>query len=383
LNYVGEFIAEVRRNKRHLEELFGLSFLGDAELTLREGLRTHWEPLPEIKIWFDREISVDSSSAQRSLSNGVDIFIARALMLGSDGFRAKKLRLEVAASTSDASGAQNAERVLRDLIEVEIILDNAASLREGDLVLVDGSIYGRLTHIMQQIRVDGLRELPLELYEKTRRLAEICSKRGVVIAGVSKFSKTRALLTAILATNGIQSVPPILDVAAIQRWMQMSPGFSTPLLLGTFALERHEEMSRRPERYINRFYPSLEGERREKGIDVIRGVPEAPAVAMIHIHLRPDEQPMRIDVPACCVASSMRIGDISPFRFTEAEPYIPIVSQLLEGYGGRDVYNALLYVADREVKLSEETVDTVYHSILSEELGELIEYDRSSRRFHE
>ena len=45
------------------------------------------------------------------------------------------------------------------------------------------------------------------------------------------------------------------------------------------------------------------------------------------------------------------------------------------------MYNALLYVVDKEVRLSARAVDTVYKSVLGRELGVSIEYDRSTRRF--
>jgi hypothetical protein len=58
-----------------------------------------------------------------------------------------------------------------------------------------------------------------------------------------------------------------------------------------------------------------------------------------------------------------------------------VVEQIVIDFGGRDVYNALLYIVDREVRLGAKPVDQVYRSVLSRELGIPIEYDRSSRRF--
>ena len=50
-------------------------------------------------------------------------------------------------------------------------------------------------------------------------------------------------------------------------------------------------------------------------------------------------------------------------------------------FGGREVYNALLYIVDTEVRLSNKAVDTVYKSVLGKEMGVTLDYDRSSRRF--
>ena len=115
---------------------------------------------------------------------------------------------------------------------------------------------------------------------------------------------------------------------------------------------------------------------------MIEKMPFAPAIAMFHVIPEAGEQPLRIDVPVNCLGLNERIHDISPFRFADSQVVEGVLKQLLADRGGRDVYNALLYVVDREVKLSPNVVDTVYKSILGSELKIPIEYDRSTRRFY-
>jgi hypothetical protein len=92
-------------------------------------------------------------------------------------------------------------------------------------------------------------------------------------------------------------------------------------------------------------------------------------------------QPMRIDIPASCLGITSKIMEVNSFDFIEPEMVEPVVSQLVSDFGGRDVYNALLYIVDREVRLGGNAVDTVYKSVLGSELGVTLNYDRSSRRF--
>ena len=73
--------------------------------------------------------------------------------------------------------------------------------------------------------------------------------------------------------------------------------------------------------------------------------------------------------------------DVSPFRFVNPEIVEPVVQQLSSAWGGTDVYNALLYVVDKEVRLASATMDKVYRSVLAREFGTPINYDRNTRRF--
>ena len=102
---------------------------------------------------------------------------------------------------------------------------------------------------------------------------------------------------------------------------------------------------------------------------------------MFHMIPKAHAQPMRIDIPASCLGNTSKIMEVSPFSFIEPELVEPVVSQLVSDFGGWDVYNALLYVVDREVRLGGKAVDTVYKSVLGKELGIPLDYDRSSRRF--
>ena len=55
---------------------------------------------------------------------------------------------------------------------------------------------------------------------------------------------------------------------------------------------------------------------------------------------------------------------------------------LTADYGGLEVYNALLYSVDREVRLRQEMMDEVYLSLIQNTLGVEVRLDRSERRFH-
>lgn len=382
MNFTNEFIEEIQRKRENLQTLFRSRKPNELETELKTKLLTHWHDLPRANASNFREFSIDSSSAIRSLANGTDIFIVRALMLGSDGYCKKKMEFDAMRGITDPELASKLERILRDLIEIQIVLENCPE-SVGDLVLIDGNLYGRYTHLLQQIR--GREHLPLLLFEAMQKMFKACSEKGIIVVGVSKFSKTRALSKAFLEELGhSREALDIPDVEMLYRWKQGEKGFTTPLVLGAYAFrDEAQAMRDEPERYLRRYFRDLPKDLWDWGVEVIEKVPMAPAIAMVHMIPETGEQPLRIDVPVNCLGMNDKILDVSHFKFVDPHIVEDILQQLLADRGGRDVYNALLYVVDKEVRLSASVVDTVYKSILGREFNIPIEYDRSTRRFYQ
>jgi len=381
LSFVAEFVEEVERKKRGLLEL-----LSDGEGTARleaivGRLEQHWHRLPAPEQSYHQEFSVDSSSASRTLSTGHEFFIIQALMLGSQGTRTPKVWFEMVKGIPDAAVSHGFERILRDLMEVEIVRESLPHIPQGSLVLIDGNLYGRYTHPMKQLDLPGWRHLPLQLMESMQRLFQGCRERGVTLVGVSKFSKTRALTAALQAELGETREPEYLDVELLARVKEGETGYTTPLLLGSYALQRNPDALEDPEKYLDTFFRELPPSKRGWALEVLKGVPTTPAIAMIHFIPRAHAQPLRVDIPANGLGVEKTLWDVRPFEFLAPSLVGPLLGQLVSDFGGRDVYNALLYVVDREVRLGGSQVDGVYKSLLSSQLGRPIEYDRSTRRF--
>jgi hypothetical protein len=387
MNFVSEFLEEVRKSRYRFSELLGDQGLDEFGSVLREGLDRHWHRLPEARDPHGSEYAVDSSSASRSLLNGLDYFIIQALMLGSDRTSFKKMRLEPLRGVPDPDSVNRFERVLRDLIEIEIVNEKCPA-SSGDIVLIDGNLYGRYTRIYRQMDIQGWEHLPLLLWEAMQKMFRVCEKRGIIVVGVSKFSKTRSLCNAFLYGQGFPlegfSIP---DVEMIYRWKHGQPGYTTPLILGDYGLRvESQKMFETPRRFLAQnfagFYRRANRDLRDWGSQIVENVPDIPAIAMFHLVPAIGEHSLRIDLPANCLGLEDRIFEISPFRFGNHEMVKDIVSNLLADRGGIDVYNALLYMVDKEVRLGAEVVDKVYRSILWKELDLPIIYDRSSRRFY-
>ena len=384
MKFIGEFVQEIEQKRPSFQQLFGLDEKQSRiEAILKEELENNWHKLPKPMNLFTEEYSVDSSSASRTLSNGVDFFIIRALMLGTGNYSKPKLRFEMVKGIRDYNVIAGFERILRDLIEIEIVLDNIDDIPENSIVLIDGNLYGRFTHLLQELQLSGWYHLPLELLDAMQRLFTECERRNIMLVGVSKFSKTRVLTTALLRPSfPSMSEPEYLDVELLYRWKHGETGYTTPLLLGDYAIAKEiTQLEDNPEKYRERYFGHISPDRRDWALQVISDIPYSPAIVMFHIISKGDAQPLRIDIPACSLGLRKKITDIRQFEFIEPEKVADVAQRITSDFGGRDVYNALLYIVDREVRLGMKTVDTVYKSVLGKELGVPIEYDRATRRF--
>lgn len=384
MKFIGEFIREIDQKRTSFRLLFSLDNKTSViESILKEELKKHWHNLPEPLNYFTNEFSVDSSSASRTLINGVDFFLIRALMLGTGNYTKPKLRFEMVKGIRDYNVINSFERILRDLIEIEIVLESIEDIPKGSIVLIDGNLYGRFTHLMNELQLRGWYHLPLELLDAMQQLLVECEERKIILVGVSKFSKTRVLSTALLKLSHPNiTEPDNLDVELLYKWKQGQTGYTTPLMLGDYAIAKEiNALETEPEKYRQQYFDHVSPDKREWARSVIAKIPTSPAMVMFHIIPRKDAQPLRIDVPAYSLGIKKQILNVKPFEFIQPEKIKNVVQQLISDFGGRDVYNALLYVVDREVRLGIKTVDGVYKSVLTEELGFPIEYDRSTRRF--
>jgi hypothetical protein len=381
LKFIGEFVDELDRKRDQLSRLFGLDekVREDVELLGAE-LERRWRHLPEPKTVYEPEFSVDSSSAYRSLSNGLDFLIVRALMIGTGGYRKPLLRFEAVKGISEYTVASDFERVMRELLEVEIVLDNIGDVPDGSVVLIDGNLYGRYTHALREIGLAGWHHLPLKLLYAMWTLYEECAERGIMVVGVSKFSKTRALTRALLPGSGADT--RFLDVELLYRRKTGETGYTEPLLLGEYGVDpRVKDMYGSPGRIRKRLFRGVPERLHGFAEDVLEKVPSFPAIVMFHVIPRENAQPMRVDIPASLIGLDKKISDVTPFEFVDWRYADGVSRQVTAAFGGRDVYNALLYIVDKEVRLSAKAVDTVYKSVLGREMGVPIEYDRSTRRF--
>ena len=422
-----DLIAE-RIYFRREEFLAGISSKpdGEVEYLLAKGIQAHWHPFePENTMIMDQSISkvaaVDGSRAIRALSSGADWVIAQALLIGSNGLRKSAVDTILLRGEIERPAVDRCAALLMRSLELELALKFVES-GDGHTLILDGSFYADLPYLLYRLAIGGYEELPLKVLEQYLELFDLCQKREVLLLGISKSARSAVLGQALLDRNhslassipqqpedtsrsfeadvledveiflgnsvngknqprgmrlGMNGLPT--DGELMHRWTK-GVGLTDPVLLGSSSFGRagviaDEKLTEQIQQALVK--PNLSPELQQ----LLNRLSHAPAIGTFYVRLAPGDDALRVDA----LASTFGRDDLCLLEFTRTlVPYttaIPLVQHLLGDYGGLSVYNAALYVVDREVRLHAATVDHIYLSVLRRQLGQPIQYDRSTRRF--
>ncbi len=387
-NYADKFAREIQARKHQLERFLSPEAHDEVEWKLKEGIDGYWHPLPEELPPREAraEYAVDGSTATRDFSNSASMIITQAFILGP-GLAEPSLSVRFLRGNTARPILERYRSLLMRFQELRAALENLERMAGGILYL-DGSLYAPLPHLLYPLQKEGEENLPLQLLKAHLDLLEGCREKDILLLALSKTSRDSFLGSTILnlpprektiprqaklrAVGLAPHVPP--DVEILARWTR-GRGFSTPILLGVHSLgHRREDFLSSLGRLAQPFPNRQEAER------TLLRLRMAPAIAAFHVRLAPGEDTLRVDVPASLLNLPDRIEDFYA-RVIEPEWIHKMLRILVDGHGGHQVYNAALYVADKEVRLSREAVDGPYLSILRSLTGQRLEYDRSTRRF--
>lgn len=333
----------------------------DAEL--RAAVLSHWHtPLPPRANGQKRKAyAIDGSRRRANLVNGSTVFVAQALIMG-ESLNEPVTDIEILPGTVRAETMDRfADLMLRSL-EIGLAREYAARIPEGSVLYLDGAIYGMLPQLypLRGENIPEDRDYATILLEDYRALFALCAKRNILLIAVSKTNR-QALFSKILQRQmQRQEILEISDSALFDELTDRQVGYSSPLLLGRYSFEQGKS---------NVVIEEL-------------GVQAEPAIVSFFVRLDDLDDALRVDVPASCIGRDEHIGDIEVELMDETE-VVPVVKLLSSDYGGLQVYNALLYVTDLEVRLSKDKMYNIYLPMVAEVLGEELRIDRSERRFVE
>lgn len=330
----------------------------------RAAVLEHWHPLPE-RLTNNRRpaYAVDGSSRRANLANGSTVFVAQALLMGED-LRQPITDLEILPGTVRAQTMDRFADLMRQSLEIGLAREFAARIPDGSILYLDGALYGTLPQLYP-LRAEGIpenRDFASILLEDYRDLFSVCERRDIQLISIAKTNR-QALFSKILQKrmgrrNG--DIQEISDSALFDELTDRRVGFSTPIVLGTYSFSEGSATV------------VIENE----------GVKDEPAIVSFFVRLADLDDALRIDLPASCVGRKERIADLE-VDLLDAETVVPVVQLLQSDYGGLQVYNALAYVTDLEVRLTKQKMYDIYLPMIAEVLGEEIRIDRSERRFVE
>ena len=423
-----DLIAE-RIHFRREEFLAGLSSKPDDEVEylLAKGIQAHWHPFePENTRNMDQSIShvaaVDGSRAIRALSSGADWVIAQALLIGPNGLRKSAVDTILLRGEIERPAVDRCAALLMRSLELDLALKFVES-GDGHTLILDGSLYADLPYLLYRLAIGGYENLPLKVMEQYFELFDLCQKRGVLLLGISKSAHSAVLGQALLNGNRslVSSIPqqpdsgtskPLeadvqedveisfgdsangknqrrgmrsgmnglpTDGELMHRWTK-GAGLTDPVLLGSSSFGRAGAIA--DEKLTSQIKQALLEPQLSPDLQrVLDRLFNAPAIGTFYVRLAPGDDALRVDA----LASTFGRDDLRLLGFTRTlvsyTSALPLVQHLLGEYGGLSVYNAALYVVDKEVRLHAATVDHIYLSVLRRQLGQPVQYDRSTRRF--
>lgn len=403
-------------------------------------LLKHWFSLPLTKEGIEGKVyAVDSSDAVIELAGGGVIYIVRAAALSNRRDEVRKLDLDAFYPPSDEKLSEY--RVLaREHSEHLAAMEAIQSLNPGDAILIDGSIFGRMTHVFRALEIPGKEDFMLTYVKTFYQFLSKCLERNVILLGVAKDSRSTLLRESLLvelllekmknydtvlqlrilsilrslhrfprqASKAIQEIAEAVgeDICMILRELldnmpdykmimssRIGSGFSHPLKLELRNIARgFVEILYTPERrweLARAFISSLPLSRVHSKLEkftynVLEYMASYPAVGAFYVKFAENDIPLRIDIvhPSIERWGLEKEGSISGYvRFaSDWRDTVHNVLELLGSlYAGLKNYNVLLTIVDKYVKMTYATKN-LYKRKIESLLDMLIQQSRGVRR---
>ncbi len=355
-NFIDRLSAQVTEKRDTLREQY---HQGELEISerLRALVEKYWHPPLAKRASGERRpaFAIDGSNRRANLSNGATLFVAQGLILGED-LSETLTDVEILPGTVDAGKLERFADLMRQSLEIRLACDYANQIPPGSVLYLDGALYGTLTQLFPLSDVP--RDFAADLQANYRELFERCQSRHISLISIAKTNREPLFSKVLQKYEGIDPVREISDSAFLSLLPGRSAGYVTPLLLG-----RHSFSDQNAQIILER-----------------AGFKTSAAIVSFFIRFGDYEDPLRIDLPAFCVGRQERLGDLDA-ELIDCALVAPIVQLLMDDYGGLEVYNALAYAVDREVRLTKQKMYGIYLPMIADLLGDEIRLDRSERRF--
>lgn len=385
--FIDLLLKEISQKASFFRKLWERKPLNKEEDILFERVKEIWFPIPQTPGFSPKKaFACDGSMVERSFNNGATVFIGQALLIGS-GVEEKNLRVEVFRGGAERGTIDRLNSLFLKELEVSLVLENMEKMEEGTLFL-DGSLYSTLPHLLYPVSGEKGIDLPdpaLDLLEKILHLLEKAEQFKVKIICLSKTSHDLLLSRKLTLSNLEDDIQEedlfkpqgevISDSELLYRSTKKS-GFSRPLIVGKMSFYPKHSALFTDSREISKRFSKEMGE----ASAIMEKVLGSPAHGIFYWKPTMEEEPIRVDFPWSFEKNRISLGDVFAVFSTEVDQVFPILNEIQSFYGGQNVYNALLWQADKAVRLTNE-LSEIYLQVLSSKLGERVKLDRASRRF--
>ena len=439
-DFLDEFASSVGNKKEALRE----KILKGTPNPLNEKFETYftssWIPLDDLGKFSVKPagslgvMAVDSSVYTNLMSTGGIFYVIRSLAACRDQSR-KLLETDAFFTKASFLDAQRFIGRKMELFEFQVALAALKSTLACDSVLIDGSLYGRASHLPIETPIEDQRIMLLQYFQTYREFMDLCKQKGILLMGVSKESRSsffrdyllKQIFNETLGSLGpnvdpldLQKLRPIFDEmlhheeSALNKFSKIrqkygskletirlileelassrpdyqvimnyakTPGFTQPLLLGPSVnvARRFEQFLKDPGKYVRSYFPLTS---RKKGKDfvawasnILQGLMTFPGIISLHLLLDVRDSPIRVDLP-CWDHTFPRTGWPKPIDVNLEE----LLKVMVTGYCGLDCYNLWLKNVDERVRLKKRVVDTIYFPFMERLFGAKIIRGRGYRR---
>ena len=383
-----------------------------------------WIPLDFAESsWPGRVAAVDGGSVGIRLDNGGLLAIISAYGI-SEGFEER-----LAECTIIYPPHPSYVSLLRQKLELTTARKLIMKLKQGDLLLLDGSLYGLLSRppITPVRAPNGYGSLLLDFYSELANLLNEASNRGVWLVSISKVSSSRFVRdyalylihqeevsklrsSRYLEPKDLQSIETLLheifrnpmkaymtvrrlkarygalmnkieliaregllktpDLFLLKHYTN-GAGFTRPLLLGPSSRLRDSydnALANYREYTVRRLL--LEEEKSDQARETLQKLIDVTAVASFYLRLNPLDYPLKVDLPASSIGIDRKFFDVVMPEPVDEDSVEKLVSSLKAMYGGKEVYNVWLYEADRRARLRKDEIRPLIE-ILERRIGQL------------
>ncbi len=303
-----------------------------------------------------------------------------------------------------------------EILEAEVALD---SLRYSDIVVFDGSFYGRLCHVLEEKDVYGYEDLMLKHLKVYAHLMNIFKKEKILPISISKTSSSTILRDIILFEYFIEKRDEFKEIYgddfkkveqclikiilgerskinlfyddiftfelkrrtsdfAIIKFFAKNSGYTKPLLLGMPKKKREELklMRKDPDGFILSRFPSLDIDKSTitRAYNLIKNL---PSIVTFYIHI--GSQPLRVDVPSFAVGINKKLAETRRAKFIDID-ISDIADFVASCYVNDVIHNYKLYLADKRVKITKKQMKKVLIPLFSS-IADFDLIDRSFKRW--
>lgn len=439
-HYLDLFANELRSKRERLRQTLMAAEVTEVDRYLREAFQKEWRDLPlPVRREF-RVVAVDSGRAHQEYALGAVLYVCRAVAVSSWGKSYRAIVSDSHVIVSPREQLSNLVSLRSEHVEHEVTLQALKDSKDVDVVLLDGSLYGRVLHVPVCFDYLGETDLYLKYVETLSRLFEECRKRKILLLGVSKDSLaahltrlflrdvTRQMLEALSydlpsehmtqlrqnLTNqhqkSSQAMRLVADLPLTENQREMlrslvteirhprpdftliswakTAGYTTPIEPYPdvpFYKYRAKDLRAYVQRRFDDAladYPGREEEFLTWAHGVLQEAFRLPAIVTLCAKLAHNDTPLRVDVPAYNVGLPTTLSELSESQRLDPPPArIEDILQFLgTGYGGPDLYNVWLVRADQEARLPETDFTTLYEPLVEKELKLALVPTRRNRR---